>query len=236
MFDPRVHPIAAVRQLSYSKSLQFGDAHQFRTSRLRGRGREQADTHQCLSVVPWRCCRRTGFGKGDCEGKSRGFAFRARSGDSDVVSWEDPDAQTSMPAHLSPQETINRNLKKPSECDVVIVILWPRMGTPLPADTYRKADESAVWHGVGIRGCVSLRPRPGQAGCCGPPANGDPAHSDHPHSERGGRAANTVAAGRGVEPNVASSSFIEKAARWREAVLVSDGVVIFDLKNGTTRA
>jgi hypothetical protein len=56
----------------------------------------------------------------------------------DVVSWDDPAAPTPMLATLPPQEAVNRGLPKPSECDVVVVILWSRMGTPLPADQYQK--------------------------------------------------------------------------------------------------
>jgi hypothetical protein len=46
---------------------------------------------------------------------------------------------TDMPAHLEPQEAINRGLNKPSECDLVIVIFGARMGTPL-SDKNRKPD------------------------------------------------------------------------------------------------
>jgi hypothetical protein len=42
-----------------------------------------------------------------------------------------------MPAHLAPQEAVNKGLPKPSECDIVVVILWSRMGTPL-APKFRK--------------------------------------------------------------------------------------------------
>ncbi|MGP0088975.1 MAG: AAA family ATPase [Xanthobacteraceae bacterium] len=52
----------------------------------------------------------------------------------DPISWDDPDAPVAMPAHLTPQEAVNRGLCKPSECDIVVVILWSRMGTPLPAE------------------------------------------------------------------------------------------------------
>lgn len=51
----------------------------------------------------------------------------------DTISWDDPYASSMMPAHLSPQDGINQGiLPKPSACDVVIVILWGRFGTPLP--------------------------------------------------------------------------------------------------------
>jgi len=49
----------------------------------------------------------------------------------EVVAWDKPGAGTAMPAQMEPQEAINRGLKKPSECDIVIVIFWARMGTLL---------------------------------------------------------------------------------------------------------
>lgn len=52
----------------------------------------------------------------------------------DIVSCDDPHALPSMPVHLTPQQAIDKKLKKPSECDVVIVILWNRMGTPLSSE------------------------------------------------------------------------------------------------------
>ena len=38
-----------------------------------------------------------------------------------------------VPATLTPQEAVNRGLPRPSACDCVVVVLWARMGTPLPA-------------------------------------------------------------------------------------------------------
>jgi hypothetical protein len=49
----------------------------------------------------------------------------------EIVRWDDPHAAVPMDAHFPPQEAINRHLPKPSQCDIVIVILWSRMGTPL---------------------------------------------------------------------------------------------------------
>lgn len=49
----------------------------------------------------------------------------------DVVSWDDPDAPAPMLATLTPQQAILRSLPRPSECDITIVVLWGRMGTPL---------------------------------------------------------------------------------------------------------
>lgn len=55
----------------------------------------------------------------------------------DIVSWDDPHASVGLSAHLTPQQAINKKLKKPSECDIVIAILWSRMGTPLPPEITR---------------------------------------------------------------------------------------------------
>jgi hypothetical protein len=49
----------------------------------------------------------------------------------EVVSWDDPGGPVPMLAMLTPQQAIARALPKPSECDVTVVILWGRMGTPL---------------------------------------------------------------------------------------------------------
>lgn len=65
----------------------------------------------------------------------------------EVVRWDDPNAPVTMPATLTPQEAVNRGLAKPSVCDVVIVILWSRMGTPLP-DTYLKEDGTGYLSGT----------------------------------------------------------------------------------------
>src|SRR3954451_12838321 len=56
----------------------------------------------------------------------------------DVVSWDDPAAPAPMLAPLTPQKAVNQGLPKPSACDIVVVILWSRMGTSLPNE-YRKA-------------------------------------------------------------------------------------------------
>jgi hypothetical protein len=56
----------------------------------------------------------------------------------DLISWNDPDAPTPMLAHLTPQEAVTRGLPKPSACDFVVIVLWARLGTPLP-EQYRKA-------------------------------------------------------------------------------------------------
>ena len=65
----------------------------------------------------------------------------------DVVSWDDPHAPVGMPTHLTPQEAINQGLPRPAQCDVVIVLFWTRMGTPLP-ENYRKANGEPFFSGT----------------------------------------------------------------------------------------
>ncbi len=56
-------------------------------------------------------------------------AFREKVGFR-VVAWDKPGADTPMLATMSPQAAIDAGLPRPSECDIVICILWSRMGTP----------------------------------------------------------------------------------------------------------
>jgi hypothetical protein len=49
----------------------------------------------------------------------------------DPILWDDPEAPAAMLANLTPQESVNRGLVRPSECDIVVTIFWGRMGTPL---------------------------------------------------------------------------------------------------------
>jgi hypothetical protein len=49
----------------------------------------------------------------------------------DPVSWDDPAAPTPMVATLTPQEAVNHFACQPSECDIVVVVLWSRLGTHL---------------------------------------------------------------------------------------------------------
>ena len=65
----------------------------------------------------------------------------------EIVAWDKPGAGTAMPAQLEPQEAIDRGLKKPSQCDIVIVIFWARMGTLL-SEKYLKPDGSRYRSGT----------------------------------------------------------------------------------------
>jgi hypothetical protein len=50
----------------------------------------------------------------------------------EVVAWDDPDAPTPLAATEPPQDSVNRYKPRSSQCDLTIVILWGRLGTPLP--------------------------------------------------------------------------------------------------------
>jgi hypothetical protein len=65
----------------------------------------------------------------------------------DLVAW-DGAGGAAMEASMTPQEAIKRGLRRPSDCDIALVILWSRMGTPLPTDWEVKADGSPYRSGT----------------------------------------------------------------------------------------
>lgn len=65
----------------------------------------------------------------------------------DVVSWDGPGG-AAMEASMTPQEAIKQGLRRPSGCDITLVILWSRMGTVLPANWEVKADGSPYRSGT----------------------------------------------------------------------------------------
>lgn len=64
-----------------------------------------------------------------------------------VIAWDQPGSSVPMLANMPPQEAINLGLTRPSECEIVIVIFWARMGTPLPKE-YLKTDGSVYLSGT----------------------------------------------------------------------------------------
>ncbi len=52
----------------------------------------------------------------------------------ETIAWDKPGGDTPMLATMTPQEAISKHRPKPSKCDIVIVIFWSRLGTPLPMD------------------------------------------------------------------------------------------------------
>lgn len=65
----------------------------------------------------------------------------------ETVAWDKPGAGTPMLATMTPQEAIKQGLPTPAECDIVIVVFWARMGTPLP-DQWKKPDGSRYRSGT----------------------------------------------------------------------------------------
>jgi hypothetical protein len=65
----------------------------------------------------------------------------------ETVAWDKPGGDTPMLATMTPQEAISQQRPKPSECDIVVVIFWSRMGTPLPLE-YVKPDGGAYLSGT----------------------------------------------------------------------------------------
>jgi len=56
-----------------------------------------------------------------------------------VVAWDDPVAGSPLDARETPQSSVNRWSGRPADCDLTIVVLWSRLGTPLPP-TMTRAD------------------------------------------------------------------------------------------------
>jgi hypothetical protein len=65
----------------------------------------------------------------------------------EVVSWDRPGGAPIL-ATQTPQASIDSGMPRPSECDIVVVPLWSRMGTPLPHPAYAKADGSSYRSGT----------------------------------------------------------------------------------------
>jgi hypothetical protein len=63
----------------------------------------------------------------------------------DVVSWDDPHGGATMDARFTPQQAVDRSLPTPAECDLTVVLLRGRMGTPL---TETRADGSPYLSGT----------------------------------------------------------------------------------------
>ncbi len=73
--------------------------------------------------------------------------FVRKKADVEALMWDDPDAPIPMDATMPPQEAVNLSIDKPSECEIVVVIFWSRMGTPLSPEI-RKPDGSPYYSGT----------------------------------------------------------------------------------------
>ncbi len=65
-----------------------------------------------------------------------------------IVAWDKPGNDTPMRVTLTPQTAIKQGLPLPSQCDIVLVLFWGRMGTPLPFPEYQKEDGSPYLSGT----------------------------------------------------------------------------------------
>ena len=65
----------------------------------------------------------------------------------ELVAWDDPAARIPMLATETPQASVTAGRPRPATCDIVIVILWSRMGTPLP-DSVRKPNGKSYCSGT----------------------------------------------------------------------------------------
>jgi hypothetical protein len=63
------------------------------------------------------------------------------------VAWDKQGAGAPILANMTPQDSIKLGLPTPAECDIVVVIFWARMGTPLPPE-YAKPDGSRYLSGT----------------------------------------------------------------------------------------
>jgi hypothetical protein len=52
----------------------------------------------------------------------------------EVVGWDTPGARVPLSASVTPQVSVNAALGLPRDCELTVVLLWGRLGTPLPAD------------------------------------------------------------------------------------------------------
>jgi hypothetical protein len=63
-----------------------------------------------------------------------------------ALSWDDPHAPVPMDAHLTPQKAVDVGLGLPSQSDLIVVLLWQRMGTPMSEP--RRSDGTSYLSGT----------------------------------------------------------------------------------------
>ena len=67
----------------------------------------------------------------------------------DLIAWDDPYAGVPMEAQATPQDSVSRYAGLPRDCDLTVVLLWSRLGTPLPANQTRadgsRFESGTVW-------------------------------------------------------------------------------------------
>ena len=67
----------------------------------------------------------------------------------EVVAWDTEGAAVPLDASRTPQDSVNAYLPMPRDCDLTVVLLWGRIGTPLPAEHRRvdgtRYESGTVW-------------------------------------------------------------------------------------------
>lgn len=66
----------------------------------------------------------------------------------EAVAWDHPDTKTPFLAGMSAQDSVVRSLGKPSTCDIVVVILWSRLGSPIEQTHYAKPGGNGYFCGT----------------------------------------------------------------------------------------
>ncbi|CAN7774494.1 hypothetical protein [Paraburkholderia hospita] len=64
-----------------------------------------------------------------------------------VVAWDSPGASVPLSANQTPQSSVNEYVMLPRNCDLTVVILWGRLGTPLP-EGVKRVDGSSYESGT----------------------------------------------------------------------------------------
>ena len=66
-----------------------------------------------------------------------------------LVGWDTPNALVPLSATRTPQDSVNEYLGYPKDCDLTIVLIWSRLGTPLPKSLTRadgtQYESGTVW-------------------------------------------------------------------------------------------
>lgn len=71
------------------------------------------------------------------------------------IGWDQPGMENAMSVGRTPQDSIAMGLTQPRDCDLVLILLWAKMGTPLPK-THLKPDGSRYWSGTEWEYCNAL--------------------------------------------------------------------------------
>jgi len=66
----------------------------------------------------------------------------------EAVAWDHPGTSAPMLGGMSAQDSVIQSRGKPSECHVVVVILWSRLGSPVADPKYAKPDGSGYFTGT----------------------------------------------------------------------------------------